>query len=243
MTQPNDDGLPFTPRRGFLGRLLGGTAAFTLFGAAPSRLLGEEQSGGVQGPGAGEAWMDALKAKHRTVFDLSAHKAGKPLTQAKNYLDGWRDGFKVPETDLNLVIGVHGDGIPIVLTDAIWAKYKIGEQYEVTDGGTKAPGVRNVFSTAHATEGGLVTPEQSVEGLQKRGVHFIVCMNTIAGAVKKLSGAGLGGADEIRAAIIGGLLRAGRSAWASVRACTPPSPGRSPSPAAASSRRGSSMAD
>ena len=48
--------------------------------------------------------------------------------------------------------------------------------------------------------------EQSVEGLQKRGVRFLICMNTIAGATKKLSAAGLGGADEIRAALLGGLL-------------------------------------
>jgi hypothetical protein len=31
-------------------------------------------------------------------------------------------------------------------------------------------------------------------------------MNTIAGATKKLSAAGLGGAEEIRAALLGGLL-------------------------------------
>ena len=54
--------------------------------------------------------------------------------------------FKVPETELNLVIGVHGNAIPVVLTDALWTRFKIGEQYEVTDAGTKAAGVRNLFS-------------------------------------------------------------------------------------------------
>jgi intracellular sulfur oxidation DsrE/DsrF family protein len=140
------------------------------------------------------------------VFDMSAHKDGKPLAQAKNYLDAWRDAFKVPERDINLVIGIHGDGIPVVLTDALWSRFKIGEQYAVTDAGTKAPGVRNVFSTTNATAAGLLTPEQSVEGLQKRGVRFLICMNTIAGATKKLSAAGFGSSDEVHAAIMGGLL-------------------------------------
>ena len=63
----------------------------------------------------------------------------------------------MPERDINLVIGVHGEAIPLVLTDALWSRFKIGEQYEVTDGGTKAPGVRNVFTAANATAAGLVT--------------------------------------------------------------------------------------
>jgi intracellular sulfur oxidation DsrE/DsrF family protein len=192
-----------TQRRGFLGKLFGSAAAVTLLGVTPRNLLAEDR--GVQG-GPGDDWMDELKGKHRTVFDMSAHGNGKPLTQAKNYLDAWRDAFKVQEGDVNLVFGVHGNAIPVVLTDALWARYKIGEQYEVTDAGTKAPGVRNVFSLANATASGLVTPEQSVEGLQKRGVRFLICMNSIAGATKKLSAAGLGGADEIRAALMGGML-------------------------------------
>ena len=194
-----------TARRGFLGRLLGSGAAITLLGATPRSLLaGDTTLGSERGPG--DDWMRDLKGKHKTVFDMSAHGNGKPLTQAKNCLDAWRDAFKVPERDVNLVIGVHGDGIPVVLTDALWSRLKIGEQYNVTDAGTKSPGVRNVFSASNAAAAGLVTVEQSVEGLQKRGVRFLICMNTIAGATKKLSAAGLGAADEIHAAIMAGLL-------------------------------------
>ena len=206
MTDLNDDGYRPTARRGFLGRLLGGTAAFTLFSATPKSLMADDSMEHRDLMSPGDDWMRDLTGKHRTVFDLAAHKNGKPLTQAKNYLDAWRDSFKVAERDLNLLIGVHGEGFPLVLTDALWSRFKIGEQYEVTDAGTKSPGVRNVFSAPNAVAGGLVTPEQSVEGLQKRGVRFLVCMNTVASATKKLSAAGLGGADEIRAALLGGLL-------------------------------------
>ena len=206
MIEHTDGEQASTARRGFLERLLGSTAAFAILGATPKPAVANEvlESRAVFSPG--DDWMDELKAKHRTVFDLAAHKNGKPLTQAKNYLDAWRDGFKVPEHDLNLIIGVHGEAIPIVLNDALWARYKIGEQYEVIDGGTKSPGLRNLFSAQNADAGGLVTLEQSVEDLQRRGVRFVICMNTIAGATKKLSGAGLGAAEEIRMARLGGLL-------------------------------------
>ena len=202
------DAQPVTPRRGFIGRVIAGAAALVA-GGSTARLLdaasvtdARTSRSAMEHPD----WMDELTAKHRTVLDTAAHKNGKPLTQAKNYLDAWRDAFKVSEKEINLVFGIHGEGIPFVLSDAVWSRYRIGEGYEVMDGGTKAAATTNVFTSAHAASGGLVSPEQSVEALQKRGVRFVVCMNTIAGAAKKLAAAGLGTAEEIRPAIVAGLL-------------------------------------
>ena len=140
------------------------------------------------------------------MFDVSAHKNGKPLGHAKNFLDGWRDAFKTPERDVNLVMGIHGDAAPFLFNDALWERYKIGEQYEVTDGETKSPALRNVFTTAHASAAALVPPEQTIEALQQRGVRFVICMNTIGSSARKLAAAGLGPYDEIHAAILAGLL-------------------------------------
>lgn len=194
-----------TPRRSFLARVLAGSAAL-LASASTVRAL---DAAAVLDPHTGDVhpdWMDELTGKHRTVFDTAAHKNGKPLAQAKNYLDAWRDAFKVPEKDVNLVIGVHGEGIPFVLNDALWTRFRIGEQYEVTDGSTKGAATVNSFTMAHAASAGLVSPEQTVEALQKRGVRFLICNNTIAGATKKLAAAGLGSAEEIKPAIVAGLL-------------------------------------
>lgn len=197
-TQHSDDAA--FARRGFIGRLVAGAA--TLLAASPATRLLEAQPAVAQG----EEWMKALTAPHRTVFDTSAHKNGKPLGQLKNHLDTWRDAFKAPEKDVNVVVGVHGDGAPFVLNDALWTRFKIGQGYDVTDGGTKAPAIRNVFTSAHAAAAALVTAEQSVESLQARGVKFIVCMNTIAGMTKKFVADGMGTTEEVRAAIMGGLL-------------------------------------
>lgn len=206
MKDRTHDSPPSNPRRSFVARVLSGAGMLAVVGGLPGRLLA--QGTGVESASAhpGDDWMKELKGKHRTVFDMSAHKNGKPLAQAKNYLDGWRDAFGVPERDVNLVVGVHGDAIPVVLNDALWARYKLGEQYEVTDASTKSAALRNPFSASNAATAGLIASEQSMEALQKRGVRFIVCMNTIAAATKKLSGAGFGSPDEVHSAIMGGLM-------------------------------------
>ena len=196
-----------TPRRHFLSRLAAGAAAVASGLALPGVLSAAApgMARDATRPQEGD-WMRALRAKHRTVFDVAAHRNGRPLAQAKNYMDAWRDAFHVPDRDVNLVIGVHGEGFPLVLTDALWARYRIGEQYEVTDAATKAPAVVNVFTTAHVVANGPVTAEQTVDALQRRGVRFLVCMNTIAGATKKLAAAGMGAPEEIHEAIMAGLL-------------------------------------
>ena len=188
-------------RRGFLGKLIAGAASLVAAGSSP-RLLGAATAAGAPG----DDWMKTLTAPHRTVLDVTAHRNGKPLVQAKNFLDGWRDAFNTPERDVNLVMGIHGDAAPFLLNDALWDRYKIGQQYEVTDGETKGAAIRNVFTSAHAAAATLVTPEQTIEALQQRGVRFMICMNTIANTTRKLVAANLGAYDEIHAAIIAGLL-------------------------------------
>jgi Asp-tRNA(Asn)/Glu-tRNA(Gln) amidotransferase A subunit family amidase len=129
-------------------------------------------------------------SSHRSVFDVSAHKNGKPLGHAKNFLDGWRDAFKTPERDVNLVMGIHGEAAPYLFNDALWERYKLGQQYEVTDGETKSPALRNVFTSAHAAAATLVTPEQTIEALQQRGTKFD--LNTPAGDNNQIFSAATG---------------------------------------------------
>jgi intracellular sulfur oxidation DsrE/DsrF family protein len=151
-----------SPRRSFLVRLFAGAASLAAAGSRP-QLLGAATAADPR-----DDWMKALTAPHRTVFDVSAHKNGKPL--------------------------------------ALWDRYKIGQQYEVTDGETKSPALRNVFTSAHAAAATLVGPDQTIEALQQRGTRFVICMNTIGSAARKLAAAGLGSYDEIHAAILAGIL-------------------------------------
>ncbi len=188
-----------TPRRSFLARLSAAAVAFTgLTLAAPAQLAHAAEPD--------ETWLRALTGKHKTVFDVETHKNGTALTQAKNLLDAWKNEYQVEPPLVNLVLAVRGTGIPIVLNDALWARYKLGEQYGIMDPSTKAPAMRNPFIAANLQPQGLVNAEQTVEALQERGVTFLVCRNTIAGATRKLVAAGLGTPVEVKAAIEGGII-------------------------------------
>ncbi|MGZ8414913.1 MAG: hypothetical protein ACXW05_19465 [Gemmatirosa sp.] len=155
---------------------------------------------------ADEPWLRKLTGKHKTAFDVEAHKNGAALGQAKNLLDAWKAEYRVEPPAVNLVMAVRGTGIPIVLVDALWARYRLGEHYGITDPATNQPAIRNPFIAANVQTPGLVTADQTVEALQARGVTFLVCRNTIAGATRKLTTAGLGPAADIRASLEGGIL-------------------------------------
>lgn len=190
-----------TPRRGFL-RQLAASAAMLGGGVGVPSLLHSSPPSAAQD----DDWMRALTGKHRTVFDVSVHRNGRPLLQAKNFLDAWRDAFHVAESQVNLVLGVQADATPLLLSDALWSRYRIGEHFDVVDPSTKTPATKNLFSATNVATPGLIPAEQSVEALQKRGVRFLMCLNTLGGLAARLSAAGLGAPPEVRAALVGGLL-------------------------------------
>ena len=178
---PDYRGIDSLARRPFLSSIarcvLGASAV-----ALPLPTEAIFKGGNIQG----DDWMESLRGRHRTVFDVSAHRDGKPLTQAKNFLDAWATAFHVSTSEVNLVVGVHGDALPVLVDDVIWAKYRIAEEYSVhiaADGGL--PG--NPFTESHAYEGRLIARDQSVEALQRRGAIFVICNNTIRGAAQRLA--------------------------------------------------------
>jgi hypothetical protein len=191
-----------TARRGFFGRLAA-IAALPLVGTA---FAPAHDADSTANPSPDEKWLSTLTRKHRIAFDVETHKSGNALIQGRNYLDGWRDAFGVAQQNVNLVMAVRGTGIPIVLNDALWQRFRLGEQYGITDPATKSPGTRNLFVASNVEAGGLVDATATVEALQKRGVLFLVCHNTVEGATKKLAAAGFGTPDQVRTAILGGIL-------------------------------------
>lgn len=185
---------PF-PRRGFLGRVALLATPF---------MVGRASVVGGQAPVRAAAgtqhldWLDRLTGTHKTVFDVETHRSGNALAQADSFLNAWREAG-VPDGDVTLVMGVRGSGLPLVLGDAVWAKYRLGTQYALPDPRTREPADRNLFVNANVQTGGPVTARQTIEALQQRGVVMLACMNTIKGASRKLAAAGLGTPDTILA--------------------------------------------
>lgn len=196
---------PF-PRRGFIGRLALLAAPLAIGRSTP---LGAQESSRAEGAAQHPEWLDRLTATHRTAFDVDTHRNGNVLVQAASFLDAWQEAG-VPAREVNLVLGVRGTGLPLVMRDELWARYRLGAQYSITDTRTGQPATRNPFvdagATAGATAGAAAGALPTVEQLQKRGALFLVCMNTIKAASRRLASGGAGGPDDIAAALRDGVL-------------------------------------
>jgi intracellular sulfur oxidation DsrE/DsrF family protein len=168
------DGLEMdrTPRRSFLGRLAGGAVALAASGFVTLKAeesLPEQAQGGWD-----NTWMTKIKGKHRQVFDAMEVNSGFPLVMTRIWLMTNTQADKTPEKDLSAVVVLRHASIPMTLNDAIWAKYKLGEMFNVTDGLTSKPAERNVFATAK--DFALPPfPDAAVDRLVASGVLFCAC--------------------------------------------------------------------
>jgi intracellular sulfur oxidation DsrE/DsrF family protein len=181
-------------RRSFLGRLSVGMLALVDGRALAAR-------GGSPFPEP-ETWLDGLNGKHKQYFDVAAHKDGQPLGRVANFLNAYNQAYALKDAEINVVFGAHGTALPIVINDAFWAKYRIGTHYSIVDPTTKAAAVRNIFAGGDAPG----SYEPSVATLQKRGVRFIACKQSVSRLARELSAAGHGQASVLNDEILANLL-------------------------------------
>jgi hypothetical protein len=193
-------------RRAFVGRVAAGAAAVATGGIPFAQLKGEIPSGPTSSPGPvapwSDAWLDRIKGKHRQFFDAVTPNEGFALAFAMNFLDLNNDVYGLKDADLTAVVGLRHFAMPMALTDAIWAKYKVGEFCKVTDPSTQAPAVRNIFIHGEA----LLFPNSTIDTLVGRNVIFTVCNMALVGLSSHLAaGAGVS-AETARQEWMAGLL-------------------------------------
>lgn len=188
------------PRRGFLGRVLMAGAAL---GLPPTAVLAaQDRPRGASGPD--EEWLRKLDGKHRQLFDTPALQGGKALSQAKNFLDAYNQAYGMPDRELSVLIVAHGGAFPLVFDDATWERFGLGERFKVQDAATGAPARRNVFSSVRA--GDPVPAEASVVALQRRGVVFVLCNNTLKRTTGEIAKASNETPEAVRSELLKGLL-------------------------------------
>ena len=194
-----------THRRGFLGR-----AAAGIVGAlSVPRLL--EASTEVQSSDP-DAWLAKLTAPHRCLFDAPGHGAGLPQIHVLNYINTYQQAYKVPNSAVNTVFTAYGAPGPatmaIAWNDAMWAKYKVGEQIGLKDSAGKFV-TTNVFYRTKAGDPVLfngAVAAASIENLQKLGTVVLMCNNAFMAWVGYLAGKGMGTAADIEKDIRANLL-------------------------------------
>ena len=195
-----------THRRGFLGR-----AAASIVGAlSVPRLL---EAGTEVQAGDPDAWLAKLTAPHRCLFDAAKHGDGLPQIHVLNYITTYQKAYNVPNSAVNTVFTAYGaPGGPATIglawNDAMWAKYKVGEQIGLKDSAGKFI-TTNVFNRPKAGDPILFNGSvaaASLEALQKLGTVIIMCNNAFMAWVGYLSGKGLGSAADIEKDIRANLL-------------------------------------
>ncbi len=144
-------------------------------------------------------WIDDLKAPHKQVFDFAdANPAAEPppLRLPRNYLDGFRDVYKLEFPEVRTIVGISGHAFAVNASDRLWEKYALGERSKIVDPVTNKPAVRNIFMD----EGTL-----GVRALQARGTIFWQCNIALNGIAQQLAQARQVAAAEVRADLLAGL--------------------------------------
>jgi intracellular sulfur oxidation DsrE/DsrF family protein len=204
-----------TPRRQFLGRMVGAAAA------AGNYVGGTRVSAQAA---ATDDWIKEVKGEHRCLFDFPQHKNGMPLLHILNYINTYSTAYKMAPGQVGAVGTLYSAGnqssIPLGFTDAIWAKYEIGSYLGLKDAEGK-PYTRNVFN--HPTEKDVhlllkaidlpnipalagAMPALGIESLQKMGAKFIMCANALGLWCMELDARGKGKAQDIEKELRANLL-------------------------------------
>jgi len=183
MSVRESDSSPAGPRREFLAQVGAGTVALL---GVPALLHAESP---LTAPPMDEKWVDNLKGRYRQYFDATSVDSGFSLAYAMNWMDTMKAAYGAADKDLSAVVGLRHFSIPIAYTDAIWAKFKLGEFAKLNDPKTNAPATRNIFF--NSKEGDLLFPSMAIDKLQPRGVTFVVCNiahSVVSGLLGKAAG-------------------------------------------------------
>lgn len=166
-----NDHLKVNSRREFLGKVAAGSAAGLTVFSHPfsSTAFGQALKPSEEA----EAWIKKAKGKHRLVFDASEPHNGMPLIWSWVFYHTNNESG-TPDNDMTSMVVLRHNAIPFAMEDSLWAKYKLGEVFKVTDGKTGKPSLRNPYFTP--SEGDFPAP--AIEGIkrqQERGAMYCVC--------------------------------------------------------------------
>jgi intracellular sulfur oxidation DsrE/DsrF family protein len=208
-----------TYRRGFLGRILGATAAAGLLGVTAEAQ--NKKAAPATGP---DAWIGEVKGTHRCLFDFPQHKNGAPLLHILNYLNTYKEAYKSAAGSVGAVGTFYAIGsqssIPLAFNDAMWAKYALGDYSGMKDSSGKGY-TRNVlyrptqndahllmqaFQTPNIPELLDAVPGLGIENLQKMGTKFLLCGNALGAWCFELQARGKGKSDAIQKELTANVL-------------------------------------
>ena len=179
--------LPVTHRRGFLGAITKGAAAFGLSGLilplsklqAAEPFTHEQLTYDVSDA---DQWFNQVKGKHRIVYDATQPHEIYPFAWPKVFLLT-NQSTGTPANDCGVVVVLRHAAIGYAFEDRLWEKYKFGELFNAHDPKTKAPSTRNPFwkpAPGDFKVPGIGEVQIGINQLQADGVMFCICEMAIA---------------------------------------------------------------
>jgi hypothetical protein len=165
-----DEKTDLSHRRNFFGRI-GALSALGLFGIAATSARAQSA------PSDGPDWPGQLKGRHKQLFDIYGVNDGFPLGFANNFL--------TPNESATAVLIFRHQGIPYALNSAMWAKYKVGESFNVMDPETKAHAVKNPWF--QPKPGVLGNPDTALDRLAAKGTVMGACSVALRGQSRRLA--------------------------------------------------------
>ena len=163
-----------THRRGFLGRLAAGAAAVGL-GAwtAPVAAAARPAERRASTNPEFEAWLNKIVGKHKMIYDVPEPNDGFAFAWARVFLNTTNETYGTSDADNTVVIVLRHNGMPYALESAMWAKYKLGDAFKITDGATKSPAARHPLLRLKPED--VPIPGMGTDDLLAKGVLIGVC--------------------------------------------------------------------
>lgn len=150
----------------------------------------------------------AKPARHRQVFGAKKVDGGTVLYAMNNSIDAYDVFLKEGPASMHAVaVLYHGAAIALAMNDAVWNAVlfptlkKASESFRADFADAK-PGKGNPYLRSATSS----TSDLSVQSLGKRGSHFFVCHNAIAGFAAMAAGALKEPAQKVHDAIMAGIV-------------------------------------
>ena len=144
-------------------------------------------------------WLEQMKGRHKQLYDLGGHNLSedpRPLRFGRNFLDTFREEYRLEFPDINTAVGISGPAFPMNASDRLWAKYGLGERSKIIDPATMKPAVRNIF---------LDGDDISIKAMQARGTIFWQCNVALGNVARQLAQATGMPVADVRADLVAGL--------------------------------------
>ncbi len=170
---------PATARREFLGQLATATVALAGTACAGGARVATAPAPVAATPAApprvppNDAWAARITGTHKAVFDSPAINDGTVIANAYVYMMGYKDVYKLADSDLTAVLVVRHAAIPMAVDDELWAKYDLGRFAKVKDASTGRWARRNPFWKA--APGDKEGADFTLDAMRARGAILLGC--------------------------------------------------------------------